>query len=397
MEAAGRARHDPRVDLRRNELVILLLAIGLAWGGAGVAAKRLAGRSEGPREPKPKVVSTIPAGTSPLAIAVGEGFVWAVVGEGLARIDPASHEVTPFDPAPEAVLLPAPTAVAIGPCAVWEAHAFFREIGEPPKPVGFGAAAVQEFEPTGEWALVRMNPDSGAVEAQARFRDGFPNAIAVAGDAVWVVSGDEDAGSGRVTRVEARSAKVVATIPVRADARDVVVTPDAVWVSAGGAGADTNTVLRIDPRTNRIAARIGVQTPPGRLAVGGGLVWVVTELYGGRIMMIDPSSNRVVDEIVILHSAGIAYALGRVWVTTAAGGRITWIEPRTLKEGRPARVGRSAGAIAVDEDGTAWVADFERDRVVRVDLFGREGGRSRKPARKPCSAPSPPVAAGGPR
>jgi DNA-binding beta-propeller fold protein YncE len=396
VEATGAPRDDSRVNLRRNELLVFVLAVGLAWTGAGVAVKRLTSRSgEGglPGTPNPRALATIPAGTSPRWIAAGAGFVWAVVAEGLARIDPASHEVTPVDPAPEALLLAAPTTVAVAGCALWEAHAFLREIGTPATPVVLRPARAQELEPTGEWSVVRMDPDTGAIQVQARFREGFPNAIGVTGDAVWITSGDEDTRRGAITRLNPVSAKVVATIPIRANARDVALTPGGVWVSAGGAGDDANTVLRIDPRTNRIAARIELQTPPGRLAAGGGSVWVATMLNGGRIMRIDPSVDRVAGEVPILDPDGIAFGLGRVWVTRSDSGRMAWIDPTTLRVAESVRLARYTGALAVEEDGTAWVADVERDRIVRVDLFGRQSLRSPRPKRQACPTGTP-VAAG---
>ena len=52
-------------------------------------------------------------------------------------------------------------------------------------------------------------------------------------------------------------------------------------------------LLRIDPRTNRVVRSIGVDPLPSAVAVGHGLVWVASQLES-TVAGIDPKTGQVV-------------------------------------------------------------------------------------------------------
>jgi outer membrane protein assembly factor BamB len=81
----------------------------------------------------------------------------------------------------------------------------------------------------------------------------------------------------------------------------------------------THEVVRVDPRTRRVAARIPVGGQ-ARINVGRDAVWA---LVNARLLRIDPATNRVTDRIVLGRGPGLpggGDALpgrGVVWVPTS--------------------------------------------------------------------------------
>jgi len=113
--------------------------------------------------------------------------------------------------------------------------------------------------------------------------------------AVWAI----DAGTGEVLRIDPRSRRVLARVPVGAQPF-VNVGAGAVWVTAGG------RLLRIDPASNRISARIPlglgarsyVAVFPGRE-----VMWVITAL---ELIRVDPDRNAIDRRIQLEHESFLA-------------------------------------------------------------------------------------------
>jgi YVTN family beta-propeller protein len=97
-------------------------------------------------------------------------------------------------------------------------------------------------------ALIRVDASDGSLATVGVGRGA--SAVAVASGSVWVTN----TGDGMVSRVDATTNKVEASIPVGRYPQGVATTPGAVWVSNTGDG----TVSRIDPATNRLRAIIKV-------------------------------------------------------------------------------------------------------------------------------------------
>ena len=75
-----------------------------------------------------------------------------------------------------------------------------------------------------------------------------------------------------VSRIDPRTNRIVATIPVGRGPNSIAAGNDAVWVTS----AIDDALWRIDPRTNRVVARIPLAGVPRAVAVGAGGVWVTT-------------------------------------------------------------------------------------------------------------------------
>ena len=99
--------------------------------------------------------------------------------------------------------------------------------------------------------------------------------------------------------------------------------PGSVWVT----NLYSSTVARIDPRTNRVVARIPVGARPYGLAAGGGSVWV-SNSGEGTVSRIDPRTNRVVKTFDAgTEPNGLLHAYGALWVGDYGGGKLLQARP----------------------------------------------------------------------
>jgi hypothetical protein len=141
-----------------------------------------------------------------------------------------------------------------------------------------------------------------------------------------------DTRSADATPTPSASPSAVVPVEVEAIVTDVVEVgpfPNAIAIGAGGAwvastyddGTGAGDIVRIDPRTAKIVARIPVEDVPGwevgggGIAIGRGSVWVLgdTRVNGTATLMvqrIDPSTNAVED----VFELGPGLGPGDVWV-----------------------------------------------------------------------------------
>ena len=150
--------------------------------------------------------------------------------------------------------------------------------------------------------------------------------VAVGEDAVWTV-----AGSGSwIARLNPRTGRAVATIPVGNGPSSIVIGAGGVWVGDSGDG----TVSRIDPRTNKVVATIPVGQSVSAIAVGAGGVWVTVPLED-RVKRIDPASNAVAETVRVPGGpTAVAIGAGGIWVTAARAGTVTRVDPDRARVAR---------------------------------------------------------------
>jgi outer membrane protein assembly factor BamB len=141
---------------------------------------------------------------------------------------------------------------------------------------------------------------------------GQGGAIASGFGAVWA----SDAGTGELARVDPRSRRVLARVPVGAQAFPAV-GAGAVWATADG------RLIRIDPTSNRVTARIPLGLGSRAFAavsVDGGVVWVVSPL---ELLRIDPRRNTVDRRIALdrrhFQAYGFASDQDHLYVLRADG------------------------------------------------------------------------------
>ena len=178
-------------------------------------------------DPEDPVIPSVPS------VGVGDGRVWAGVPDGLARIDPASGQVV------DTVDLDSTQALqmAVGDGAVWvttianRAKRVEASSGRPtaefyaggwvyPVTLGGGAAWVGGLR-----GLAKLNPDTGASlssSAQVKLVTG----IAYGEGSLWLTNGD----TAELVRLDPDTGAVEAAIAMGGRGEDLVVDQGLVWV-----------------------------------------------------------------------------------------------------------------------------------------------------------------------
>jgi len=188
-------------------------------------------------------------------------------------------------------------------------------------------------------ALTRRDPATTEATAQLTIPDS--SRIAASGDVVWVA----DAGSGRVLRVDAETAEVVAAVPTG------IRIAGPVWPSGG---------LGMSGGRARDFARIG--------NIDASTQWVWVADQDGRVLRIDPRSNEVVEEFDVPIGADLVRAEGEyLLVVDREHGAILVLDAATGAEVLPVRpAARYVGADL--HGGAVYVHEPDTGAVSRIDL-----------------------------
>jgi streptogramin lyase/predicted Ser/Thr protein kinase len=173
--------------------------------------------------------------------------------------------------------------------------------------------------------------------------------------------------SPKSRRRRAFVAAIVAAIVLLAGAGVFVLT------QGGGAGAvvpSADSVARIDASTNAFDEAIRVGEDPTGIAVGeDGDLWVINQ-EDSTVNRIDPETGEVTTtESTLGIPTGVAAGEGAVWITNGfgsqSGTQVVKVEPSD-ESVEPAFPTGNAKAIVV-AFGSIWLADADRDRVLRYD------------------------------
>lgn len=193
--------------------------------------------------------------------------------------------------------------------------------------------------------------------------------IAFTRDAVWVAGCD--AGGCGVTRIEASSDKIVATIRTPQAPYGVAASEDGVWTSI----PQENSIIRIDPATNQIVARVPTGKTPTDVAAGEGAIWVANA-RDKSVSRIDPRQNAVTATVRVGGFPGsIAIGEGGVWVANGEGcwgcsfGTISRIDPATNSVVKTIKTWKYGTEVSPSElrvqDGIVWAIAGEH--ILRID------------------------------
>jgi streptogramin lyase/predicted Ser/Thr protein kinase len=147
------------------------------------------------------------------------------------------------------------------------------------------------------------------------------------------------------------------------------------YLLSQGGGADVaapapNSVAMIDSTTNAFEQAVAVGEDPTGIAVGeDGDLWVINQ-GNSTVNRIDPATGEVSPaESTLGIPTGVAAGEGAVWITNGfgsqSGTQVVMVEP-TDNSVDIAFPSDDAKAIAV-AFGAIWLADAERDRVLRYD------------------------------
>jgi hypothetical protein len=272
-------------------------------------------------------------------LTAGAGGVWLSGQRDIVRLDGATGRVVKRIP------------LAQGPCEASD--------------VGFGAVWTATCRTPG---LARIDPATNRVSRHVRLAvphsiDG-EGSIGVGAGAVWLVLDGASCSACRLARVDPRSLRVLARIPVRAGSSSVRVGYGAVWVVNPGA----SVVQKIDPQARRVVRTTKVGPGPRFFAVGEGGVWTLNQ-GDGSVTRLDPSTAAVRASIraqVIGDGGDMTAGGGWVWAR-GFGYLLTRIDPRTNRVVE--RYGPSSGSgAAIVGFGAVWVSAHDVSTVWRLPL-----------------------------
>ena len=261
-----------------------------------------------------RIVASVPVGSRPTAVAVGEGAVWVAntAAGTVARIDPRARTVV------ETIGIGAPVIdVAAGDGSVWTANGRDGTVTEIDPRTN---TIVQSIDLGGPDELV---PDE-------------THAVAIGAGSVWVAKGARE-----IVRIDPRTGQIEATVDVGAEPSDVAVSGGSVWTATSA-----ERVLRIEPRTNRIVAEAAVGFPVS-LAAAPEAVWVGT--YPTTVWRINPTTTTAAGTVATTGAAaGIAISPRGVWI--ADGAWVLRVDPDTNAVEARIRLGAYAADVAADRN-----------------------------------------------
>jgi streptogramin lyase len=284
------------------------------------------------------------------ALAIDITGDWLAVGEGTVWLsNPPSGEVYRLDP--DSGKTVATIYVPQGPC----------EAGD----VGFGAFWTATC---GKPGVARIDPATNKVQfvrAPVSTAHGGEGSIGAGADGVWVVVDGEDCSACAVARIDPKTLRVVAKVPVSQDSSSVRVGEGAVWVVNPVEG----TVQKIDAEKNQVVqtTEVGPVFPRFFAAAEGG-VWTLNQA-DGSVTRLDPASGEVAATIqadVVGDGGDMTAGGGWVWAR-GSGYLLTRIDPET--NAVVERYGPSSGSgAAIVGFGAVWISAHDVATVWKLPL-----------------------------
>jgi DNA-binding SARP family transcriptional activator/streptogramin lyase len=309
---------------------VLAATLPVALSSRGSASTEIRARSVVAMDQTGRVVADAPLHAKPLGLTGGASGVWVSTSDQtVERVDPRSHRITRT-----IGLGLVPTDLAVLRGVLWITsqgylHRVLRitasdgdvrsiplSVSLPPvgrlghvAPSGKGAVVVD-----GDHSLFRV----GAIDAM-RVGDvpsgyGGPSGdVAIGAGSIWV----SDPHSSAVSRVDPRSGRIVASIPLGSPnestgAAPIVVGEGSVWVAL----ANERTLFQIHPDSNAVVRTYRLGPRPSSIAVGRRTVWV-TDAAGAPLTRIDVVTGRVQAIELRRPAVGVVVVNGLVWIAVS--------------------------------------------------------------------------------
>jgi YVTN family beta-propeller protein len=190
---------------------------------------------------------------------------------------------------------------------------------------------------------------------------GNPLNVAAGFGSLWVTE-TQDTG-GLLVRIDPRTQRVLASIPVGSVPAGIAVAAGSIWVTSH----DDGTLIRVDPATNRVTATLPVGPEPGELAVAAGMLWVGNS--DATIARVDPATNRRVQVVEV--GAGVRFrpmAAGHGSVWTVVNGRgVVRVDSASGRIQASIPIPQCcAGGLLVTPQLT-WLSDRPTDTIYAID------------------------------
>ncbi len=189
---------------------------------------------------------------------------------------------------------------------------------------------------------------------------GGPDWLAITEDSVWTNS----RGTNMVFRLDPKSDKVLAAVPVSKPCSGFAVADGTLWSPS----CDEHVIYRIDLKTNQVVAKVpvGPANSEGGIAFGAGSAWMPSDPQG-VVSRIDPATNSVIAQIHVAPDSFTAvYAYNLVWVSSTGKSLVSVIHPATNKVIAEIPVDESPRFMAAGE-GFVWTLNQGTGTVSKID------------------------------
>lgn len=225
-------------------------------------------------------------GVATSGVGTGFGYIWAMSGNGLVRIDPNSNETV--------------GSAATVNSAQWAAQAGnYLWVSTPDRATGFdvtGAAKVKVAAPTSK-----------------KYASGLSSVVKVSGSTVWVGNADYRV----VQKVSAANGKVTMSFPVSNTPRNLALAGSAIWVLS----SSPNYAVRAYNTSSgkALSASTALAGAPFGLVASGGAMWIFTQKY---VYKFSTSSYKQLARYAqalpagstIFNGRAVASGLGGIWM-----------------------------------------------------------------------------------
>lgn len=164
--------------------------------------------------------------------------------------------------------------------------------------------------------LSRIDPPTNAIRQKIQIEAGSFNPVFSDG-IVWISGFERNV----LTAVDAGTGRLQDTIPVGPKPRFLVADAGSVWTLNQGDG----TISRVDARSRKLVATInaGLSGEGGDICFGGGVLWAT--LFELPLTRIDPATNRVVRQWKGKGGDSMRFGHGAIWLTDYRAGTLSRI------------------------------------------------------------------------
>lgn len=258
-------------------------------------------------------------------LATGAGAIWMLTLHDVTRIDPLlGRAERPFH------LRRPSVAFVAGAGALWIAD--------------YDDSVLHKLDPRTGQELASISGIGLHAEAMAATK----SAIWVASIGPWTKNSHGEitpVGPGTVTRVDARTNRVVARVAVGRGPGAIATGNGAVWVANSRGLRPDFSVTRIDMGSNRVTTTVRLRQPLAAVAVGGAYAWVLSpgklvrgglDTSGGTLFRIDSRTSHVVAHRLQGSSLpdAIIPARGSLWIGSPGNGYVLRVKPKTMRATR---------------------------------------------------------------